>query len=198
MISHPSTSGRQRTVEFQALPSRTGLVHRIVSAQLRYWKLDTLIDPAAVGVTELLANAHRLVGPDRRCTVELVLRRDRLTISVRDHDPHLPPVLPPGTLVTDGRGPAPVAPAGGGWGVRARHDGTGKVVWFTLPVPAPAAAEKAEDETPPGPRHRDPLPSPEPLPAPEPLPKPEPLPRAHVSAEGPPVQAPVGAPATRP
>ena len=79
-------------MELQALPSRIGQVRRIVSAQLRYWHLDPLIDRAALGVTELLTNVHRHAQPDKLCTVEIELLLDRLTVSVHDHDPRLPRV----------------------------------------------------------------------------------------------------------
>lgn len=163
MISHHSTSGRQRTVEFQALPSRAGQVRRIVSAQLRYWKLDALVAPAADGVAELLAGVHRHVGPDGRCTVEIALRLDRLTISVRDQVPQLSPVQLLGVPLGGGLGPA-------------RRDIAGETAWITLPVPAPAApADGAADTAAPAagpagagtagasPRRR-PLHAPEPLP----------------------------------
>ncbi|NXY95424.1 ATP-binding protein [Streptomyces sp. BR123] len=87
MISH---SRRHCTVELQALPSRIGQIRRIVSAQLRHWQLDPLIDRAALGVTELLSNVHRHAQPDKRCTVEIELRLGRLTVSVYDSDPRLP------------------------------------------------------------------------------------------------------------
>lgn len=122
-------------MEFQALPSRIGQVRRIVSAQLRYWHLDPLIDRAALGVTELMANVHEHAGPDKRCAVELVFLWDRLTVSVRDQDPHLPRLRPSGALATNGRGLALVAAVSETWGVHARQDGSGKVVWFTLPSP---------------------------------------------------------------
>ncbi|MER6571716.1 ATP-binding protein [Streptomyces sp. NPDC001093] len=138
MISHPS---RHCTVELQALPSRIGQVRRIVSAQLRYWHMDALIDRAALGVTELLSNVHRHARPDKSCTVELELAPDRLTVSVRDNDPRLPVPsdiadLPDGgPLATCGRGLAMVAAVSESWG--ARPDGeNGKVVWFTLSAPA--------------------------------------------------------------
>ncbi|MGV9350344.1 ATP-binding protein [Streptomyces spiralis] len=133
MISHPS---RHCTVELQALPSRIGQVRRIVSAHLRYWHLDPLIDRAALGVTELLTNVHQHARPDKLCTVELELLLDRLTVSVRDHDPRLPVVEDLGEiapLATEGRGLAMVAAMSESWG--ARPDGEqGKVVWFTLPT----------------------------------------------------------------
>jgi hypothetical protein len=154
-------------VEFQALPSRTGQVRRIVSAQLRYWKLDALVAPAADGVAELLAGVHRHVGPDGRCTVEIALRLDRLTISVRDQVPRLSPVQLMGVPLGGGLGPA-------------RRDGAGETAWITLPVPAPAAPADGAPDTAAGPvdagtaggsPHRRPLPAPDPLPGPEPLPR---------------------------
>jgi signal transduction histidine kinase len=106
---------------------------------LRYWHLDPLIDRAALGVTELLTNVHRHARPDKSCTVELELLLDRLTVSVRDHDPRLPVVeenlgdIAP--LATEGRGLAMVAALSESWGARP-DGGQGKVVWFTLPTPA--------------------------------------------------------------
>ena len=125
-------------MELQALPSRIGQVRRIVSAQLRYWHLDPLIDPAALGVTELLTNVHRHAEPDKQCTVEIELLLDRLTVSVRDHDPRLPqvgdvdPVSHPRPGARPGRCGQPEL------GNAGREDGSGKVVWFTLPLPLPA------------------------------------------------------------
>ena len=137
MISHPS---RHCTVELQALPSRIGQVRRIVSAQLRYWHMDSLIDRAALGVTELLTNVHLHAQPDKVCTVEIELLLDRLVVSVHDHDPRLPEVRDVEPSATTGRGLAMVAAVSESWG--ARPDGeSGKVVWFTLPTaPAPVTA----------------------------------------------------------
>lgn len=129
------------------MPSRIAQVRRIVSAQLRYWGLDPLIDRAALGVTELLANVHRHAGPDKRCIVEISLQPARLTVSVRDRDPRLPTLREggtAGTLTTSGRGLALVAAVSDSWGIRGHDDGSGKTVWFALPLPVPgAAAEQA-------------------------------------------------------
>lgn len=142
MISNPS---RHCTVELQALPSRIGQVRRIVSAQLRYWRLDPLIDRAALGVTELLTNVHLHAQPDKTCTVEMELLLDRLTVSVRDRDPRLPMVddlEAVDSFATCGRGLAMVAAVSEDWG--ARPDGeSGKVVWFTLPAPVAAPERSA-------------------------------------------------------
>ncbi|MCC3777054.1 ATP-binding protein [Streptomyces sp. UNOB3_S3] len=134
-----SRANKHCTVELQALPPRIGQVRRIVSAQLRYWHLDALIDLAALGVTELLTNVHQHAEPDKRCTVEIDLVPSRLTVSVRDHDPRLPAVGTADTASTHGRGLALVAALSSSWGVQQRQDG-GKVVWFTLAVPAAAPA----------------------------------------------------------
>jgi anti-sigma regulatory factor (Ser/Thr protein kinase) len=136
VISQPS---RHCTVELQALPSRIGQVRRIVSAQLRYWHLDPLIDRAALGVTELLSNVHRHAQPDKLCTVEIELLLDRLTVSVRDHDPRLPEVRDADPTSTCGRGLSMVAAVSESWGVRPDGE-SGKVVWFTLPAPTPVVA----------------------------------------------------------
>ncbi len=121
-------------MELDARPARIGQIRRIVSAQLRYWQLDPLIDQAALGVTELLSNVHRHAQPDKLCTVEMRLLRGRLTVSVHDHDPRLPVVRTAGPLETCGRGLAMVAAVSESWGARPHeHAGTaGKVVWFTL------------------------------------------------------------------
>ncbi|MFI1016913.1 ATP-binding protein [Streptomyces sp. NPDC020965] len=139
MISQPS---RHCTVELQALPSRIGQVRRIISAHLRHWNLDPLIDPAALGVTELLTNVHRHAQPDKMCVVDIELLLDRLTVSVRDHDPRLP-ALDTGAgdddlYATSGRGLGLIAAVSDTWGVRPQGE-TGKTVWFTLATPpAPA------------------------------------------------------------
>ncbi|MFD3524509.1 ATP-binding protein [Streptomyces sp. NPDC058653] len=132
MISQPN---RQCTVELQALPSRIRQVRRIVSAQLRYWQLDPLIDQAALGVTELLTNVHRHAQPDKMCTVDIRLLLDRLTVAVHDHDPRLPTIKEADPLDVCGRGLALIEAVSESWGVRAEGD-AGKVIWFTLPAPA--------------------------------------------------------------
>jgi len=136
VISQPS---RHCTGELQALPSRIGQVRRIISAQLRYWHLDPLIDQAALGVTELLTNVHRHAQPDKTCTVDVELLLDRLTVSVHDHDPRLPTVHDADSSATHGRGLALVAAFSESWGVRPSGD-SGKVVWFTLPAGGQAVA----------------------------------------------------------
>lgn len=124
-------------MELHALPSRIGQVRRIISAQLRYWRLDPLIDHAALGVTELLTNVHRHAQPDKRCTVDVQLLLERLTVSVSDHDPRVPSLHDAETYDTGGRGLALIAAVSESWGVRP--SASGKSVWFTLPAPSGTA-----------------------------------------------------------
>lgn len=140
MITQPA---RHCAVELHALPSRIGQVRRIVSAQLRYWHLDPLIDQAALGVTELLTNVHRHAEPDKLCTVEMDLLLDRLTVSVRDHDPRLPTMSDADQFATCGRGLSIIAAVSESWGVRPQGD-AGKVIWFTLPASASETLLAAE------------------------------------------------------
>lgn len=139
-------------MELQALPARIGQVRRIVSAQLRYWHLDSLIDEAALGVTELLTNVHRHAEPDKLCTVEIELLLDRLTVSVHDHDPRLPVLRDADITETCGRGLALVAAVSESWGARP-HGESGKVVWFTLPAPSEEPVEPVAVPSRPSPSH---------------------------------------------
>ncbi|MFG2882618.1 ATP-binding protein [Streptomyces sp. NPDC048297] len=195
-------------MELQALPSRIGQVRRIVSAQLRYWHMDPLIDRAALGVTELLSNVHRHARPDKSCTVELELLSDRLTVSVRDHDPRLPVVadtaeaadaLP---LATCGRGLAMVAAVSESWGARPEGD-DGKVVWFTLPASVAAHGQPARvphrtAEQQPVPRLTEVRPAPAPVAAAAPAPTATPTSAMTPARTPAPAPAPVSAPAPAP
>ncbi|CAM5502703.1 ATPase [Streptomyces spiroverticillatus] len=133
-------------MELQAAPARIGQVRRIVSAQLRYWHLDPLIDPAALGVTELLTNVHRHAQPDKTCTVEIELLLDRLTVSVHDHDPRPPRVCAAEPYDTGGRGLALIEAVSDDWGVRQEGE-EGKTVWFALPTAAPQPAVEPVPKT---------------------------------------------------
>ncbi len=132
-------------MKLQAAPARIGQVRRIVSAQLRYWQLDPLIGPAALGVTELLTNVHQHAQPDKTCTVEIELLFDRLTVSVHDHDPRPPTVCAAEPLDTGGRGLALIAAVSDDWGVRQEGE-KGKTVWFALPTSAPPPAADTAPE----------------------------------------------------
>nr|WP_202446904.1 ATP-binding protein [Streptomyces sp. SID5468] len=129
-------------MELEALPHRIGQVRRIVSAQLRYWGLESLLDTTLLGITELLANVHRHAQPDKRCAVELVHEQGRLTVSVADNDPRPPRAgLRTDAMATCGRGLAMLAALSDEWGTRPNKSGEGKIVWFTLSEPASGAPD---------------------------------------------------------
>ncbi|WP_206320963.1 ATP-binding protein [Streptomyces zingiberis] len=152
-----SSSRGHRAVEFRTLPSRIGPIRRIVSAHLRYWHLDPLIDAATRGLTELLGQVDRQARPGRPCTVELRLRQDRLTVAVHDGDPRPPgpgaPAVPgapaaPGGAAAD-RDPVPAPFAGReSWGMRRREGDGATVVWFSLRVPVAAGPDGAASPAP--------------------------------------------------
>ncbi|MBY8882493.1 ATP-binding protein [Actinacidiphila acidipaludis] len=133
-------AARECALELEAHPYRIQQIRRIVSAQLRYWRLDPLIDAASTGISELLANVHRHAKPDKQCAVKLSLAADRLLVAVADHDTRLPHMQPVEPTATTGRGLTMVEAMSDSWGTDLLPDDGGKVVWFVLrtPVPAPA------------------------------------------------------------
>ncbi|WP_078901938.1 ATP-binding protein [Actinacidiphila yeochonensis] len=130
-------AARECALELEAHPYRIQQIRRIVSAQLRYWRLEPLVDAASTGISELLANVHRHARPDKRCSVKLTLLPDRLTVAVADSDPRLPHVQPMEPTATTGRGLAMVEALCDGWGTDLLPDDDGKVVWFVLRRPGP-------------------------------------------------------------
>ncbi|WP_052850872.1 hypothetical protein [Streptomyces avicenniae] len=137
MSRQPAESDHHRAVAFHVPPDREERARRIVSAQLRYWHLPEVVDPAADGVALLLADMRR-TGRAYRCRVQLVLLWDRLALSVCDHAPDV--------CGTAGTGPAGVA--GVAWvrdsgGVRAHQDESGRTLWLTVPVPVPDGPPEA-------------------------------------------------------
>lgn len=131
-------AARECALELEAHPYRIQQIRRIVSAQLRYWRLDPLIDAASTGISELLANVHRHAKPDKQCAVRLTLAGDRLTVAVADHDPRLPFVQPTEPTATTGRGLTLVEAMSDSWGTDLLPQDAGKVVWFVLRTPVAA------------------------------------------------------------
>lgn len=160
---------RRCELKLEAAPSRFGQVRRIVQAQLRYWRLDPLVDPAVLGLTELLANVHKHARPDKKCTVGMAYLPGRLIVSVHDTDPRLPEAGATETLSTGGRGLDIVAALSGEWGA-GPDEGGGKTVWFTLRdeqrAARPAPVSSRPPASAPGPSARQPPPSGSPAPAP--------------------------------
>jgi anti-sigma regulatory factor (Ser/Thr protein kinase) len=131
---------RECALELEAHPYRIQQIRRILSAQLRYWRLEPLIDAASSGLSELLANVHRHAKPDKKCAVRLTLGAGRLTVAVTDHDPRLPHLRPVEPTATSGRGLTMVEAVSDSWGTDLLPEDGGKVVWFVLRTPSPVPA----------------------------------------------------------
>ncbi len=131
-------SDKQYELRLTAEPQRLAVVRRIVSAHLRHWKMAEAVDLCLLGVTELLANVHRHVGPGAECTLRLTGGADGLLrCEVHDRSTSLPRLLAPDDEEINGRGLALVAALSADWGAQVEEDG--KVVWFALKtVPQPA------------------------------------------------------------
>ena len=138
-------SDKQYELRLTAEPQRLAVVRRIVMAHLRHWKMAEAVDLCLLGVTELLANVHRHVGPDAECLLRLSCGADGLLrCEVHDTSRALPRMLTPDEEEINGRGLALVAALSADWGAQVEE--SGKVVWFTLrtapqpvevPTPAP-------------------------------------------------------------
>jgi hypothetical protein len=141
---------RRYELRLAAVPNRFEAVRRIASAHLRYWHLAPLVDPALLGLTELLANVHQHAVSGEECVLELSAAADHLTVSVHDSDPTLPRAREADPWEVTGRGLAIVAALSKEWGAAPEPSGAlaGKVVWFSLvpesarwePLPRPCAA----------------------------------------------------------
>ncbi|GHB52337.1 ATP-binding protein [Streptomyces xanthochromogenes] len=131
----PSTR-HEFTIPLPVRPKELSGIRRIVSAHLRYWRLEGLLDGACLIVTELVANAHQHAPG----AGELTLRRVRgeLSIIVSDESPD-PPVL--GQLddaAESGRGMLLVDQIADRWWVE--RTAVGKRVHCTLALPSPDRA----------------------------------------------------------
>jgi DNA-binding NarL/FixJ family response regulator len=100
-----------------------------VADTLSSWGVDSVVDEAAVVVTELAANAVIHARSDYE--VRLSLTPQAVRIEVADRGPGTPEPLPPTTGGESGRGLLMVAALSVSWGVESDPDGL-KVVWSEL------------------------------------------------------------------
>ncbi|RSS53192.1 ATP-binding protein [Streptomyces sp. WAC01280] len=104
-----------------------GHMRRILRIYLTRWELDRLADPAALALTELVANVVRHV-PGRRCSLLMLREPYGLRVEVADSVPGTVIAKLAGPLEESGRGLALVEAVTDRWGVDERADG--KTVWF--------------------------------------------------------------------
>jgi MEDS: MEthanogen/methylotroph, DcmR Sensory domain/Histidine kinase-like ATPase domain len=118
------------SISLPAKPDSPGRARRIVVAALRRWEhSDTLVNDAALMVTELTSNAVRHACSAFSLAVRV--ETSTLRVEVRDHTPlHI--ALPNGGLIPESlHGLGIVEAIATRWGVESTYDG--KLVWAELP-----------------------------------------------------------------
>jgi anti-sigma regulatory factor (Ser/Thr protein kinase) len=124
-------------MDYDVTPLSVRIARVVVSAHLRLWGMEKLVDAGALVVSELLANVLHHTRPDRdgrRSALVTVIRTpDRVALCVHDEDPSLPQQRCAGDDDEDGRGLQLVSVIADQFGV-SRTPG-GKDVWLTLLSP---------------------------------------------------------------
>jgi signal transduction histidine kinase len=114
-------------------PSSAAEARRFVRAALAEWGESTLVEVAALLVTELVTNAvlHTRSGPE----VTVRLAGQRLRVEVADDNPTPPVRHRDSPRAGTGRGLILVGKLASAWG--SEPAGTGKIVWFELEAVSP-------------------------------------------------------------
>ncbi|MDT7554271.1 MAG: hypothetical protein QOH17_3300 [Pseudonocardiales bacterium] len=113
------------------LPSTSGsvpLARQLVGQVLGAWAADARREESVLLLSELVTNVVRHVSPTTTFTIELILSKLKLRVSVVDGSP-TPPVLRDRTGL-GGHGMWLVSTIADRWG-SGKHNG-GKQVWFEL------------------------------------------------------------------
>lgn len=150
LVGPVPANGRQtRSVRLAALPSSVPWARRILRHMLREWQVESMADPAALLVSELVTNAVEAsagrTGRDQgklpMIGFTIRLTATSLVLEVWDSSP-LRPVPQEADVARDrGRGLLLIDALAGSWGHRAA-DG-GKVVWCELAIPPASASTSA-------------------------------------------------------
>jgi anti-sigma regulatory factor (Ser/Thr protein kinase) len=114
--------------------SEVAAARELTRRQLALWGLERLSDTTELLVSELVTNAIRAASYE----VELRLMRvGKLLVEVSDDNHNLPQLQRADADDEEGRGLALVSHLSRRWGTSRKA--VGKVVWFELPLPPPAA-----------------------------------------------------------
>ncbi|MEU8654415.1 ATP-binding protein [Streptomyces sp. NPDC048737] len=134
MIGVIDTEGDCSGWTFPAEPGAVRAARAAVRGQLCRWGLDSLVDVAALLVSELVTNALRhATGPIGVRLVRPAGLPGMLLVEVSDPVPDPPRERAARPDDENGRGLQLVASSSRRWG--SRPGGTGKTVWFELAVP---------------------------------------------------------------
>ena len=131
--------GVEAVMELPRTPVSAGRAREFVSAKLREWRLDPLLDGALVVVSELAANA--VVHAESSVRIRLLLGPRTLRIEVIDHGVGTPEPQPKSITEEHGRGLLLVSALSRAWGID-HGPGEGKTVWAEMDLRqgAPAAS----------------------------------------------------------
>lgn len=127
------TPARAGGFEVHFLPSkvRVGQMRWITVAHLRRWKLDDLVAPVRLAVSELVTNAIQH-GGGRPVGLRVTCSAHELRIAVTDGNPAPARLGPMNDTAEGGRGLFLVAILARDWGVSP----DGKTTWCAFTVPA--------------------------------------------------------------
>ncbi len=131
--------GVEAVTELPRTPASAGRAREFLTAKLREWKLDPLLDGALVVVSELAANA--VVHAHSSLRIRLLLGPRTLRIEVIDQGGGTPEPQPRSTTEEHGRGLLLVSALSRAWGID-HGPGEGKTVWAEMELRrgAPAAS----------------------------------------------------------
>ena len=122
----------QVRLELPGAPASVGSARRLVSAALRDWGLDHLVDPAALLVSELVTNA--VLHARTAVSVEVERTRSVVRVVVRDGSRRRPRQRRHEVSAATGRGLGLLTAVSYRWGCDDAPEPYAKAVWFELPV----------------------------------------------------------------
>ncbi|MGP4008568.1 pep a2 [Streptomyces sp. 4N124] len=110
-------------LDVEVSPERVGQVRRILAAHLRFWDLETLVEPVCGGA-EMLLKAIDEHATDKNTSIEMWWNGQHLITAVGDNDRDLRPDQDLRACLEQ------LAATSDGWGCCATDTGS-KVIWFS-------------------------------------------------------------------
>ncbi|WP_210583905.1 pep a2 [Streptomyces sp. GESEQ-35] len=110
-------------LDVEVSPERVGQVRRILAAHLRFWDLETLVEPVCGGA-EMLLKAIDEHATDKHTSIEMWWNGQHLITAVGDNDRDLRPDQDLRACLER------LAATSDGWGCCATDTGS-KVIWFS-------------------------------------------------------------------